>query len=52
MTEERREEHEHTVTETNGGTSESRTDRVVEKEKGSRDRGETVIEETVVEEHD
>ena len=52
MAEERIEEHEHTVTDSDGGTSESHTDRVVEKEKGSHDRGETVIEETVTEEHD
>lgn len=52
MAEERREEHEHTVTETDEGTSESRSDKVVEKDKGSHDRGETVIEETVIEEHD
>jgi hypothetical protein len=54
MAEERVEEHEHTVTENDEGTSESRSDRVVEKDKGSSSGGrdETVVEETVVEEHD
>ena len=52
MAEERIEEHEHSVSETDEGRSESRSDKVVEKEKGSGGHGTTVVEETTVEKND
>ncbi|MDQ3817026.1 MAG: hypothetical protein M3362_04970 [Acidobacteriota bacterium] len=53
MAEKRIEEHEHTTTETDEGTSETRTDRVVEK--GTEERKPeitTITEETIIEETD
>jgi len=53
MTEERIEEHEHTTTETDEGTSETHTDRVVEK--GTEEKKPeitSVTEETTIEETD
>ena len=52
MTEERIEEHEHEVRETDEGRAESHSDKVVEKEKGGGGHGVTVEEEKTVEKND
>jgi hypothetical protein len=53
MTEERIEEHKHTVTETDEGTTETHTERVVEQDKGAGRPEDTTIEkETVIDEDD
>jgi hypothetical protein len=52
MAEERIEEHEHVVSETDEGRSESHSDKVVEKEKGGGGHGVTIEEETTVEKND
>lgn len=51
MAEERTEEHEHVVSETEEGTSESHSDKVVEREKGGGHEV-SVEEETIVERRD
>ena len=50
MTEERIEEHKHTVTETDEGTTESHTDKVVEQnKKAGQPEVTTIVKDTIIE---